>query len=454
MKDLFPGEDLFVLACLWVLACGLAWGASGLGLGLDFFYDEVWSLTNYVFVSPWATVSQLPVPNNHIFWNLLVNFWTKIFDLDLATVLRHPWTVRILPAAFSVGVLIYTYRLGRWMAGRETGLLAVAVLASSLPFWNFATAMRGYAANMFFVSAGICYAAALPRWFGYEKPSQAWARPVVCASLATWTLPTSPLALLVAPVTPLSVGVLLGFLFYMPVWPGLWAISSGGGGPAEWPWTVLAAFSSNRWVVALAIPGLILFWKNRAWCARKNVTLLSFILLASVTIGQALGWPDRTLVCLLPIFSVLVATGLWAAVGWSRVATGAVVALLFVGFWVGAIRSRDGLEANAWSSPSEKVYTLSATYNQFGYHPRELLERFDASRDRAVPVVLAECDRVALPAYLWLQRIEWLGLLIGDGSMGTMANTYMIGTGLPEGGRAVDDQGFHKISFFGRKEPR
>ena len=88
MKDLFPGEDLFVLACLWVLACGLAWGASGLGLGLDFFYDEVWSLTNYVFVSPWATVSQLPVPNNHIFWNLLVNFWTKLFGLDLATVLR------------------------------------------------------------------------------------------------------------------------------------------------------------------------------------------------------------------------------------------------------------------------------------------------------------------------------------------------------------------------------
>ena len=114
-------------------------------INAELWCDEVGSLVKFILVPLSRTVSYYPEPNNHIFANLLANLYLKLLGIsDLAAVEAAPWLVRLLPLAFTALAVVYTHRLARlWWDDLAAGL-SVAVLVTSVPFFHFATQLRGY----------------------------------------------------------------------------------------------------------------------------------------------------------------------------------------------------------------------------------------------------------------------------------------------------------------------
>jgi hypothetical protein len=55
-----------------------------------------------------------------------------------------PYVLRIIPFIFAVLTYCYTYKIGTTYFNRETGLLSIVILITTIPFNNFALQIRGY----------------------------------------------------------------------------------------------------------------------------------------------------------------------------------------------------------------------------------------------------------------------------------------------------------------------
>lgn len=82
-------------------------------LNLDLWYDEIFSLNFFVFVPIEKIVTEYPVPNNHVFANLLNHFYVHSFGLEDVDLLENPWKIRILFVIYTVITIIYVYLIGK-----------------------------------------------------------------------------------------------------------------------------------------------------------------------------------------------------------------------------------------------------------------------------------------------------------------------------------------------------
>ena len=68
----------------------LAWLIRFINLG--FWYDEVFTLTNFVLVPISKTLTDYSFPNNHVLFSLLSNLYLRMFGInELGSLLDHPW---------------------------------------------------------------------------------------------------------------------------------------------------------------------------------------------------------------------------------------------------------------------------------------------------------------------------------------------------------------------------
>jgi hypothetical protein len=137
-------------------------------LTLDFWYDEIYTLDFFVFVPLRQTLTDYSDPNNHVFYNLLNGLFVRLLGLpDTFAAMDEPHLLRLPPLLHALLTLALVFHTARRYAGLAAGYLAVAVLATTVPFFNFATQVRGYSLSMLLLSAMVLFLLRFleqPRW--------------------------------------------------------------------------------------------------------------------------------------------------------------------------------------------------------------------------------------------------------------------------------------------------
>jgi hypothetical protein len=157
-------------------------------INLDFWYDEVYTLDHFVFVPLFKTLTDYSQPNNHILFNLLNNLYVSCLGLrDTYEAMDSPWVLRIPPLLYAAGALGFTFQAARRCGGAAAGLLAVIVLATTVPFFHFAAQVRGYSLSMLLLTAMVYFL--LCR----EEDGRPWHAIATSAagSLALYTIPSN-----------------------------------------------------------------------------------------------------------------------------------------------------------------------------------------------------------------------------------------------------------------------
>lgn len=130
-----PPWQWFTLAAVVPLAICAA------KLNVDLWHDEIYTLIFFVSGGPEKIVTDYSLPNNHVFYSLLL--WPVHLISDSNFALRLP------SFAFAAATLWLTFRLGRRLNDMRTAVLAVALLGLNQMFLIQAMLVRGYGLSMF-----------------------------------------------------------------------------------------------------------------------------------------------------------------------------------------------------------------------------------------------------------------------------------------------------------------
>jgi hypothetical protein len=429
-----------VALCGLAAAAFLAWGI--VYAGMDLWWDEMDSLTEYTLVDFEATATSYELPNNHILYNLIGNLVTRAWGVrDLFDIMDRVAVLRWLQWLISLGTLLYVFLAGRRISGPAWGALGAVLLASSLPFLNFSMQLRGYALSMFFV-AGLIY-------HGWCRTGQGARRHLVVTALYSfglvYTMPSNlyfllglslaalwrtatgrPRAAATGPWRPaglwlpaaVAAGVLLALAAYAPILDQVLHNRFAEARPpgrafvlAERLPAVLHHLLSYRYLLLLLVaPGLYRAARNRSLPgSRETLTLLALLLLPFVFSFLRYGVPfERTFVHLAPVFALVLAGGAALAVEGRRArplaaALPAVLAVYALATLVVAdhlVQRR--LEENLANSVRDQNILANYYQSRSTYRPLDLsrtLARELSGRPGRV-LMASELDRVAFTSYL------------------------------------------------------
>lgn len=174
----------------WSLAAVplLVWGISH--LPQEPWWDEIVSLKTFTLADLRTTVSDYAFPhgNLHTFYNILENLYARLLGLrDPAAAIEKIHWLRLPQLALALATTAIVFLTGRRFFGRAAGFVAAAVLATTIPFLNFALQLRGY--NL----SALLAAAMLYSVWSYGQAPRAWraARLAVLCLLLLYTMPSN-----------------------------------------------------------------------------------------------------------------------------------------------------------------------------------------------------------------------------------------------------------------------
>ncbi len=436
-----PSEALALAA---VILPFLAWLTRF--INLDLWYDEIFTLTNYVLVPVSKTVTDYTFPNNHVLFNLLSNLYLRAIGVTgLGSLLGRPWILRVLPLGFSLGALAYVYLAGRRFLGRLPAQVSLAILATTIPFYNFAVQVRGFSLSFLLVSALLFHALCFEqngRWSHALLTVLASALALhaiplnlyFIAALGTWSLLSGMVRaevpalrkrrLLLAGL--LAFGTSLAALLYLPVMSdvvGNKFVRSHGVFRFETISStmprVLDYFVSFRYLLpVLAALGIAVALRTRKGepSTQGWTWLVLFVLLVGPFVLSFVRGDLpflRVFVNLAPVFALLLGA-LTArsteSVPWLQNRGWLVVLVLVVycnaAFWFGLNRVSKHIRADI--EAGRKSQDMMYNYYQSLYRPKALVARLkDEVAKHPAPVVCLDYDQAALPEYLRHAGVEW-----------------------------------------------
>lgn len=183
-------------------------------INLDFWYDELTTFLLYACVPLKKTFTDYSFPNNHIFLNILNDIYLYCIGLhDLHELVLHPWAIRILMLAYALVFLFFLFLIGRKLYDTRTGILGAAVAATSIPFYNFATQVRGYILSMALLAAGLYFAID----YAQRRKIRSLVWMALLFSLLLYTIPLN-LYVLFAIGVYFTIVLLVAFLRKQPDW--------------------------------------------------------------------------------------------------------------------------------------------------------------------------------------------------------------------------------------------
>ena len=100
-------------------------------------YDEAWTYLLYASQPLSTALSDYSAPNNHVFHSVLAWISTRLLG-------AAPWTLRLPALVAGLGLVLAVYLAARRLAGREAGIVAMALAASSPILVLYSTNARGY----------------------------------------------------------------------------------------------------------------------------------------------------------------------------------------------------------------------------------------------------------------------------------------------------------------------
>ncbi len=421
----------------------------------DFWYDEALSLTEFTLVPVVKTLTNYSVPNNHIFFNLIQNLFFKAVGIvHIEQLLDKPFLARLWPLAFTAATLAVVRHIGRKFFDDFTALAAMIILATSIPFYNFAAQVRGYSLSM------LLYAGLVWGLWSYESESKKFhvACIVLFTAISLYTIPsnlyfiascgvffstnsvlsyfnakknnsqnpTAKAKSSLVIVACLSTGTILAALWYLPVFHDLidnpYVRSEGVFRlktlthvmPRVW-----LNFLSGRWVILiLAAAAAFLANKpgNKLFGHTGKIIFCVFMLVAPFVLSFIRGDNpyDRVFVSLIPIFSLLTAiligvlARLLPPMKYLRVL---VVVLVFflcnLSFAKNINDAQNKIKSDIVAGESSQ--NLMVNFYQHRYAPSRLLSRHAPEiKVSSLPLVAYSQDNVAMPIYLHKFGLEWL----------------------------------------------
>jgi hypothetical protein len=449
-----------------LLAAPFFWLTARNYLRLDLWFDEILSLRRYILVSFMKTVTVYSSTNNHIFFNMLTRKALRLLGhRKLVPLLEQPWVLRGLMLVVATATILVVYLLCRKFFGRSMGALAAAVLATTIPFYNFAVQVRGYTLSMLLLCLLLYFV-----WSLEERQTVALAAgATIVSALLIYTIPlnlypvaaimTCQAAFLIAHLvgrgsssgktdrawrTPAVIvvscgaGIALAALLYIPVYGWLGKV------PYLRPYTnfhfqifsemmpeVMGHLLSARWALLLAVPFGIAAVALQAGKSGGQALLKKYLLLGALLVlpfvfsflrrDRAFA---RIFVNMAPVAALFLALHWHLALDSLLKARKAVSLIVIAGIWAYcaamfttevARKDRFLLEKANATTVERKWDTLYGGYYQAGYRPREIVRLTKdvlARHGTALPVFLAgEIDSAVIPSdFLDIAGIDYRDL--------------------------------------------
>jgi hypothetical protein len=157
-------------------------------MNMDFWYDEVFTLRNFVFVPLEKTGADYSFPNNHVFFNLINNVYLKIIGVeDLFSLMGGEYKIRLPPLIYTLVTTAYLYLIGGKFFNKSVARLALIILITTVPFYNFALQVRGYGLSAMLLCVTLYHV-----WSFEEKPRPVDAAMALLATaLCLYTIPVN-----------------------------------------------------------------------------------------------------------------------------------------------------------------------------------------------------------------------------------------------------------------------
>ena len=146
------------------------------------WYDEIYTLRVFAAQGPSGFLADYHLPNNHLFYTLLLWAWERMVGED-------PARLRLLGLLLTLCALPALFIAGRTIAGARAGALAALVLGSSQVAGNFAAQLRGYGLSIALIA--VCLAAAALWCKSGLRDRRALAVYGLSGALALWTVPSN-----------------------------------------------------------------------------------------------------------------------------------------------------------------------------------------------------------------------------------------------------------------------
>ena len=122
----------------------------------DFYYDEIFSLRNYIFVPFRDILLGFDYFNNHFFFSLLNSCYVKVLNLNLFWLMDKPFVIRIPQLCIALLTIVYIHKLGLLLSER-TALFSTLLLITTIPFYYYSMLVRGYGLSMLLMTMLIYY---------------------------------------------------------------------------------------------------------------------------------------------------------------------------------------------------------------------------------------------------------------------------------------------------------
>ncbi len=114
-------------------------------LQTDLWYDEVYTLENFVLTDWRTTVTYYPAPNNHIFYNLLLQALTGLTGLrDIVTVAENVFILRAFQLLITLFTAYFASLIIKSLCKSDYYNWVYVVMFTTIPLLNFSLQIRGY----------------------------------------------------------------------------------------------------------------------------------------------------------------------------------------------------------------------------------------------------------------------------------------------------------------------
>lgn len=413
-------------------------------VALDFWNDELYTLRYFACASFTAILTDYHVPNNHILFNALNRLYLLLIgETDFPTLLQSPEKLRGLMFVYAGLTLWGIWKLGARFFSPLTGLLAVAITATTLPYLNFALQIRGYGLSALWLM-GLLYSTLS---FHKKRSREAAFGIIGSAGALMYTVPSNLYFILaiglfwgicwvrhmlhnglhlrnkafqIALLT--AIGLKLALLAYVPVFGQVFNNPYVTYEPFKWsnltyyaP-VVLGDFMGGRWwLLPFALLGYALgrrHWLPQAQSALLLLTVLVLPFLLVYILGNAA--PKRIFIPLVPVFALLLSVGIAAEVRelprfrWQ----GVVAVLLVAGYGVFQV-------FQGWSESSAQMMAdiklggrsqgLTHQYYSWHYRPQREVDLYkDDYFDPGIPVGIVGGEPHGLRYFLEAKGIPYL----------------------------------------------
>lgn len=405
----------------------------------DLFVDELYSLDYFTLCTPINTITDYHIPNNHILFNLINNYYLQALGIvEIGILIEHPYIIRIIPFLITLltGLLIYNFLKNEF--GPLSAKIGIMMFMTTVPILNYSCAIRGYSLSCLLVLSSVILVYKLSQNSSFKLHVSL----ITLVALALYVIPSNLYCIISLGLfslfsifyqrqersvsffsankrfiylgLSLSIGIFLGIILYAPVLQSVLGNEYVSSKSIDifkllriQTDDIFKGLVSGRWVIALAsCIGFSMLWsttfKAKLLLAISVFLFIVPLLLNYLQLGEA---PPRVFFVNLPIYLLVLSIGLagfverFARAYSNNFKLGLVVAYLIPTLISQQLKIGEKLEANAFAGIMEES-TYFQFFNHQGFFPSKAMKEVEDYINREnLPLFMDDYDQTGMPYY-------------------------------------------------------